>query len=205
MDQLRNLREILAEESRAVAQIPVSENYMEALDIIEQQVCVRGGKLVASGMGKAGQIATNIASTFASTGIPAMSINPAEAQHGDLGVLQSNDVLLLISNSGRTDEIVRLHELALMLYPEMPAIAITGDPESPLGRRPGVITLPTGNPPEVCPLGLTPTSSITCMTVIGHLLVVGMMNRTGFTRDQYALRHQGGSLGEKLRDCTPRK
>ena len=200
MDLIQTLRNILDTESRAVAAIPVTENYRAAIDLIYKQVCELGGKVVASGMGKAGQIATNIASTFASTGIPAVSINPAEAQHGDLGVLQPNDVLLLVSNSGKTDEILRLHQLARMLYKDIPAIAITGDMESPLAHESGLINLSTGNSPEVCPLGLTPTTSITTMTVIGHILVVGMMERTGFTREQYALRHQGGSLGEKLRN-----
>jgi arabinose-5-phosphate isomerase len=199
MDLTQTLRNILDAESRAVAAIPVTENYRKAIDLIYNHVCEKGGKVVASGMGKAGQIATNIASTFASTGIPAVSINPAEAQHGDLGVLQPNDVLLLVSNSGKTDEILRLLHMARMLYADIPAIAITGDVDSPLANEQGLIDLPTGNAPEVCPLGLTPTTSITTMTVIGHILVVGMMERTGFTSEQYAMRHQGGSLGEKLR------
>lgn len=205
MDLMHSLRDILDAESNVVKSIPLTDAYQTATDIIYRQVCEKGGKIVASGMGKAGQIASNIASTFASTGIPSVSINPAEAQHGDLGVLQPNDVLLLISNSGKTEEIVQLRRLAKMLQPDMPAIAITGDESSPLAQEPGVVSLFTGNPDEVCPLGLTPTSSITAMTVIGHLLVIAMMNRTGFTREQYALRHQGGSLGEKLRDCTPAK
>lgn len=199
MDELLTLSNILEAEARAIREIPVSKSYSLALDLIQNQVCNLGGKIVASGMGKAGQIASNIASTFASTGIPAICINPAEAQHGDLGVLQPNDLLLLISNSGRTDEILRLYELARQLYPAIRAIVVTGETSCPLAQMPDVIPLVTGNPNEVCPLGLTPTASISAMTVIGHLLIVGMMRRTGFTRQQYALRHQGGSLGEKLR------
>ncbi len=199
MDEIRTLSNILEAESRAVSAVPVTPQYSAALDLIQEQVCNKGGKIVASGMGKAGQIASNIASTFASTGIPAVCINPAEAQHGDLGVLQPNDVLLLISNSGRTDEILRLYELARMLYPKMRAVVITAGEHCPLAAMPDVIGIFTGNPDEVCPLGLTPTTSITTMTVIGHLLIIGMMLRTGFTREQYAVRHQGGSLGEKLR------
>ena len=156
MDLLQSLRDILDAESRVVNSIPLTEAYQQALDLIYRQVCQKGGKVVASGMGKAGQIAANIASTFASTGIPAVSINPAEAQHGDLGVIQPNDVLLLISNSGRTEEIVQLHRLASLLYPSMPSIAITGEAGSPLANVPGMVSLFTGNPDEVCPLGLTP-------------------------------------------------
>jgi len=200
MDELLTLNKIIAAESRAIQEIPLTPAYTLALDLINNQVCRLGGKLVASGMGKSGQIASSIASTFASTGIPAVSINPAEAQHGNLGVIQPNDVLLLISNSGRTEEIIRLYQLARMLYPAMRAIVVTGGPSCPLACMPDVIALFTGNPGEVCPLGLTPTTSITSMTVIGHILVIGMMLRTGFTREQYALRHQGGSLGEKLRN-----
>lgn len=199
MDEILTLQKILETESRAVAAVPLTAEYSAALDLIEHHVCGLGGKVVASGMGKAGQIASNIASTFASTGIPAVNINPAEAQHGDLGVLQPNDVMLLISNSGRTDEILRLYEIARMLYPKMRAIVITAEAQSPLAQMPDTINIFTGNPAEVCPLGLTPTTSITAMTVIGHLLIVGMMLRTEFTREQYAVRHQGGSLGEKLR------
>ena len=199
MDEIKRLQEILQAESQALSALPITSAYTEALNLIQEQVCRKGGKLVASGMGKAGQIASTIASTFASTGIPAVSINPAEAQHGDLGVLQPNDLLVLISNSGKTDEILRLHELARVLYPEIKAIVITGEADSPLANEPDVVTLLTGNAPEVCPLGLTPTTSITAMTVIGHLLIIGMMLRTGFTREQYAMRHQGGSLGQKLR------
>lgn len=201
MDEILTLNKILAAESQAIASVPLTAEYSEALDMIQHQVCELGGKVVASGMGKAGQIASNIASTFASTGIPAVCINPAEAQHGDLGVLQPNDILLLISNSGRTDEILRLCEIARMLYPKMHAIVITAEANSPLAQMPDTIRIFTGNPAEVCPLGLTPTTSITAMTVIGHLLIVGMMLRTKFTREQYAVRHQGGSLGEKLRDA----
>ena len=135
MDLLQSLRDILDAESRVVNSIPLTEAYQQALDLIYRQVCQKGGKVVASGMGKAGQIAANIASTFASTGIPAVSINPAEAQHGDLGVIQPNDVLLLISNSGRTEEIVQLHRLASLLYPSMPSIAITGEAGSQRARH----------------------------------------------------------------------
>ncbi len=199
MDEILTLQKVLEAETEAVASVPLTDEYRAALDLIQQQVCIKGGKVVASGMGKAGQIASNIASTFASTGIPAVNINPAEAQHGDLGVLQPNDVMILISNSGRTDEILHLYEIARMLYPRMRAIVITAEPDCPLAKMPDTVSIFTGNPAEVCPLGLTPTTSITAMTVIGHLLIVGMMLRTHFTREQYAVRHQGGSLGKKLR------
>lgn len=190
----QTMREILDAESRAILNIPVSDAYDRAVELIVEHVHRRGGKLVTSGMGKAGQIAMNIATTFSSTGIPAVNLHPSESQHGDLGVLQPNDVMLLISNSGKTREIMELITLAHNLYPQVPIIGITGNATSPLAAMADVL-LHTGGAPEVCPLGLTPTTSTTMMTVIGDVLVVNVMKATGFTRADYALRHHGGYLG----------
>ena len=197
-DIQQSMRKILESESRAIANIPVSDAYDRAVELIVEHVYRRGGKLVTSGMGKAGQIAMNIATTFSSTGIPAVNLHPSEAQHGDLGVLQPNDVMLLISNSGKTCEIIDLVHLTHNLYPQVPLIVITGNPDSGLSAMADV-TLATGASPEVCPLGLTPTTSTTMMTVIGDVLVVNVMRITGFTREDYALRHHGGYLGRKSR------
>lgn len=198
MNVKQTMAEILAAESKAIAEIPYSPAYDDAVEIIVDHVWRRGGKLVTSGMGKAGQIAMNIATTFASTGIPAINLHPSEAQHGDLGMLQPNDVMLLISNSGKTREIIDLVALAHNLYPQVPTVVITGNPDSELARA-SKVTLLTGGAPEVCPLGLTPTTSTTAMTVIGDILVVNVMKATGFTREQYAMRHHGGYLGTKSR------
>lgn len=192
------MREILRAESEAILNIPVTDSYDKAVAIIVENVHRRGGKLVASGMGKCGQISMNIATTFASTGIPAVNLHPSEAQHGDLGILQPNDVLLLLSNSGKTTEIVQLVGLARDLYPQLPIIVITGNGDSPLAQIADVC-LCTGGAPEVCPLGLTPTTSTTMMTVMGDVLVVNTMKETGFTKQEYAKRHHGGYLGEKSR------
>lgn len=197
----RTMRDILAAESRAIQQIPVTDGYARAVNIIIDHVHGRHGKLITSGMGKAGQIALNIATTFSSTGTPAVNLHPAEAQHGDLGVIQPDDVLLLLSNSGKTREIVSLIELAHGLYPQLPVIVITGNPESPLAAAADV-ALHTGGAPEVCPLGMTPTTSTTAMTVIGDVLVVNTMKAIGFTRAEYAKRHHGGYLGSVARNET---
>ncbi|MDE5857004.1 MAG: SIS domain-containing protein [Muribaculaceae bacterium] len=195
-----SMREILKTESNAILQIPVTDGYERAVDLIVEHVHNRGGKLVTSGMGKAGQIAMNIATTFCSTGTPAVNLHPSEAQHGDLGVIQPDDLLLLISNSGKTREIVELISLARELYDcHLPIIVITGDENSVLAREADVV-LPTGGAPEVCPLGMTPTTSTTVMTVIGDILVVNVMKRTGFTRAEYAKRHHGGYLGQVSRN-----
>jgi len=179
--------------------LPVTKDFTEAIDLIYRQVHTKGGKLVTSGMGKAGQIAMNIATTFSSTGTPAVFLHPSEAQHGDLGVLQKNDVMLLISNSGKTREIVELTGLAKRLNPNIEFIVITGNKESELAKA-ATACLYTGNPKEVCALGLTPTTSTTMMTVIGDILVVGTMKKIGYTSEEYAKRHHGGYLGEKSRE-----
>lgn len=196
-----SIKDLLQREAQAVLNIPVTDGYEEAVNLIVEQVHVKGGKLVTSGMGKAGQIAMNIATTFCSTGIPAVFLHPSEAQHGDLGILQKNDLLLLISNSGKTREIVELTELAARLDPTLKKIVITGNPESPLAEA-ADICLATGHPDEVCLLGMTPTTSTTVMTVIGDILVVETMRKTGFTIEEYSKRHHGGYLGERSRELS---
>ena len=177
---ISTIKELLQHEAQAVLNIPVTDAFQQAVDLIVEQVHRKKGKLVTSGMGKAGQIAMNIATTFCSTGIPAVFLHPSEAQHGDLGILQENDLLLLISNSGKTREIIELTELAARLMPGMKRIVITGNPDSPLAQTADVC-LPTGHPDEVCLLGMTPTTSTTVMTVMGDILVVETMRLTGFT------------------------
>ena len=192
------IKKVIEQEAEAIKNIPVSDDFIIAVDIIFERVHQKKGKLVASGMGKAGQIAQNIATTLSSTGTPSVFLHPSDSQHGDLGVIQENDVLLLISNSGKTREIIELIELAENLHQGIPLIVISGNPESLLAKNANAFIF-TGNPPEVCPLGLSPTTSTTVMTVIGDALVVSLMNKIGFTSSDYAKRHHGGYLGDKSR------
>ena len=194
----QSMHDILEHEAKALLSIPYSEDYDRAIELIIEHVHRRGGKLVASGMGKAGQVALNIATTFSSTGTPGVFLHPGEAQHGDIGVLQPNDVMLLISNSGTTREMLDLVALTKDLHPEIPVIAMTGNPESELSRLSDV-TLLTGGAPEVCPLGLTPTTSTTVMTAIGDVLIVNVMNLIGLSSKEYSKRHHGAFLGHKSR------
>ena len=196
-----SINELLKKEAQAVLNIPVTDAFEQAVNLIVEQVHQKKGKLVTSGMGKAGQIAMNIATTFCSTGIPAVFLYPSEAQHGDLGVVQENDVMLLISNSGKTNEIVALTKLAHILNPNLKYIVITGNPDSPLAKE-ADICLATGKPDEVCLLGMTPTTSTTVMTVIGDILVVETMRKTQFTIEEYSKRHHGGYLGERSRELS---
>ena len=194
----KRIHELLDFESKAVTNIPVQMGFSEAIEILYQQVHTKKGKLVTSGMGKAGQIAHNMATTFSSTGTPSAFLHPSEAQHGDLGLLQENDVLLLISNSGKTREIIELIDLANRLIPNIPLIVITGKKESYLAERADAVIW-TGDPGEICPLSLSPTTSTTVMNVIGNILVVLMMEKINFSSSEYAKRHHGGYLGDKSR------
>ncbi len=196
---IERIRELIAKEVEAIQSIPVEGHIVRAVELIHEQVHMKHGKVVVTGMGKAGQIGDNIATTLSSTGTPAIFIHPSEAQHGDLGVLQANDVVLAISNSGKTREVVEFEFLMRRLYPGMKLILLTGNKEAELCALADVI-LHTGGPPEICPLGLTPTTSTTVMTVAGDLLVVLLMEKIGFTKAQYALRHHSGYLGQKAKE-----
>jgi arabinose-5-phosphate isomerase len=193
------IRQIFENEASAIRNIPVSDSYLEAIEIIHDHVHGKNGKLVTAGMGKAGEIAHNIATTFSSTGTPAIFLHPSEAQHGDLGILQKDDVILAVSNSGKTREIIELVDLKNNLFPAVPVIVITSNPDSPLARKADCF-IHTGAPAEVCPLGLTPTTSTTVFTVIGDALVVLMMEKIDFKAEDYARRHHGGYLGLKSRE-----
>lgn len=195
-DMIDSVKDIIAREAQAVMNIPVGPEYEEAVNLIVRQVHELGGKLITSGMGKAGQIALNMSTTFSSTGTPSVFLHPSEAQHGDLGILQKNDLFLLISNSGRTREIIELVELVRTLSPDVKFIVLTGNGNSPLAHEADVL-LTTGHPDEVCALGLAPTTSTTVMTVIGDALVVETMKKIGFTVEEYNRRHHGGYLGKR--------
>ena len=195
---IERVKVVLQHEAEAILNIPATDNFDKAIQLIHQQVHGKGGKLVVSGMGKAGEIAQNISTTFSSTGTPAVFLHPSDAQHGDLGVIQPDDALLLISNSGKTREILELVELANRLHKSLPLVVITAKAESGLANTADICLL-TGDPREVCPLGLSPTTSTTVMTVIGDALIVLMMEKIGFTNEEYAKRHHGGYLGSKSR------
>jgi arabinose-5-phosphate isomerase len=194
-----NIKEIIRLEIEAIKNIPINDSFESAVDIIKSQVHDLGGKVVVSGMGKAGQIGINIAQTLCSTGTPAVYLHPSEAQHGDLGILCKHDVLVLLSNSGKTREISELIVLSRILQPKVKVISITGKMDSPLAIKSDVV-LHTGDSEEICPLGLTPTISTTLMTVIGDIIVVELMKKIGFTKQEYSKRHHSGYLGQKSKE-----
>jgi len=168
----------------------------EAVDTWCAMVLGRSGRVVLTGMGKSGLVAQKVAATLASTGCPSLYMHPAEALHGDLGMVTEADSILALSNSGETEEVVRL--LPSLLRLGIPLAAITARAESSLGQAAGwrfLYRLPQG---EGCPLDLAPMASTTLQLVWGDLLAASLMDRRGFTRENFALNHPAGSLGAKL-------
>lgn len=153
------------------------------------------GRVVVTGMGKSGHIAGKIAATLASTGTPAFYVHPGEASHGDLGMITQQDVVLALSNSGETGEVLTI--LPIIKRIDVPFIAMTGNPESSLAKF-STVHINVAVRQEACPLGLAPTSSTTAALVMGDALAVSMLEVKGFTRDDFALSHPGGSLGKRL-------
>lgn len=153
------------------------------------------GRIVVTGMGKSGHIGGKIAATLASTGTPAFFVHPGEASHGDLGMITRQDVVLALSNSGETAEIVTI--LPLIKRLGVPLIAMTGQPDSTLAKL-ATVHINVAVEQEACPLGLAPTSSTTAALVMGDALAVSLLETKGFTRDDFALSHPGGSLGKRL-------
>ena len=193
------IAELLEKEAQAIRNIPISDGFEKAVELILEKVHKQGGKLITSGMGKAGQIALNMATTFSSTGTPSVFLHPSEAQHGDLGIVQANDMMLLISNSGKTREILELYHLSKNLNPNLKYIGISSQEEGEFKDLCDAYIW-TGNPKEVCKLGLCPTTSTTVMTVIGDALVVEMMHQIDMSYEEYSKRHHGGYLGQKSRE-----
>jgi len=153
------------------------------------------GRIVVTGMGKPGHIGNKIAATLASTGTPSMFVHPAEASHGDLGMITASDVVLAISNSGSTAEIITL--LPLLKRLRVPLVSMCGNADSALGKAADV-NLDVGVAEEACPLNLAPTSSTTAALVMGDALAIALLEARGFTAEDFAFSHPGGALGRKL-------
>lgn len=193
------IRELVNKELKAIESLPIDDSYEDAINLIHYYVHRTGGKVVAAGIGKAGHIAHNIAMTLSSTGTRAVFIHPTEAQHGDLGILAQNDILLLASNSGKTREVLEFIQLAKRIYPDIKVISITGKKDSELNKQSDV-TLLTGGSSELDKFQLVPTTSTTLMTIIGDILVVELMDKINFTKEHYQLLHHSGYIGSQLKD-----
>ncbi len=192
-EQLRHGRQIIEQESRALAEVArqLGEEFCRAADLV---FLCRGGVIV-SGIGKAGLVGQKIMATLASTGTRAHCLHPAEAVHGDLGRIHRDDLLLILSQSGETEEIVRM--LPSLAELGVPIVAITSAASSTLGRA-ATVVLRTGPVEEACPLGLAPSSSTTAMLALGDALALVVSRMRDFGREDFARFHPAGSLGRKL-------
>lgn len=186
-------RDVLQIERAGLAHLDQYINQDFALACEKMFYCA--GKVVVMGMGKSGHIGRKMAATFASTGTPAFFVHPAEAAHGDLGMVSAQDIVIAISNSGESNEILALIPVLKRL--KVFLICMTGRPESSMGRA-ADIHLCVKVPQEACPLGLAPTSSTTAALVMGDALAVALLKARGFTAEDFALSHPGGALGRKL-------
>ncbi|PCM45211.1 KpsF/GutQ family sugar-phosphate isomerase [Marinobacter sp. ANT_B65] len=169
----------------------IDSHFIRACEVI--MAC--RGRVVVTGMGKSGHIANKIAATFASTGTPSFFVHPGEASHGDMGMITSQDVVIAISNSGNTSEVITI--LPLIKRMGAPLISMTGNPDSTLAKE-AVANLDVSVKTEACPLGLAPTSSTTATLVMGDALAVALLEARGFSAEDFAFSHPGGSLGRKL-------
>ena len=190
LDYARQVIQTEADGIRSVVPI-VDESFAKAVEMIYK--CT--GSVIISGIGKAGIIGRKISATLASTGTPSHFLHPAEAVHGDLGRLRTDDIVIVLSNGGETDEITRLINLVKQL--QIKLIAITGDADSTLGKYSEVV-LCMGKMDEACPLGVAPSVSTTAMLVVGDALAFTVMKARNFNVEDYVRFHPGGSLGAKL-------
>lgn len=191
---IKTAKRVLDIESRAVRDLKarLGSEFSRAVDLI----LATTGKVVVSGIGKSGIICQKMASTFASTGTSAFFLHPAEGVHGDLGVLMKNDILLAVSNSGETEELIRIIPVVKRIG--VPTIAMTGNPNSTLARYADV-ALDVGVKEEACTLGLSPTASTTACLAMGDALAVALLTARGFEAEDFANLHPAGSLGRKLK------
>ena len=190
LDHARNL---LQKEAQAISLL--AEHLDESFNQAAQMIYTCTGSVVLSGIGKAGIIAQKISATLASTGTPSYFLHAAEAVHGDLGRLRTEDIAVVLSHSGKSDEIVRL--IALLKKMGVKMIGITGRDDSPLAKHSDVV-VSLGRIEEICPLGLAPTASTTCMLALGDALAITVMQARNFQPEDYARYHPGGELGRRL-------
>lgn len=193
MDIAQRIKEVLCCEADAIKAVKVTPAFEQA--VVALRDCK--GKVLTTGMGKAGHIAHKFAATLCSTGTPAAFIHPGEAAHGDLGLVAPHDVMIALSTSGKTNEIIEMLELGKHLGLAS-IIGITSHPDSRL-RELSDIILDMGVIKEPCPLGLTPSASIAVMLAISDALALTLMELKGVTKHDYGLRHHGGYLGRKAR------
>ena len=187
------LRAVLRAEAEAILAVNITDEFEQAVMLLKNS----DGKVITTGIGKAGHIAKKFAATLCSTGTPADFLHPAEAAHGDLGLVSKNDVILAFSTSGKSVEVLEMLELTRHLGISK-IIGITSHPDSAL-RELADLVLDMGTIEEPCPLGLTPSATMAVMNAISDALALALMEAKGVTREEYGLRHHGGYLGRAAR------
>ena len=198
MDIKERIESVLKAEANAINSIEVTEEFVIAVSVM--QGCT--GKIITTGIGKAGHIANKFAATLCSTASQAQFLHPAEAAHGDLGAVSPGDILIAFSTSGKSREVIEILELSRHLGIET-VIGITSHPDSEL-RKYSDVVIDMGEIEEACPLGLTPTSSMAVMLAISDALALALMEQNKVSREDYGLRHHGGYLGRAARlDNSP--
>lgn len=194
MDEIVELaKRVLTVEAQSLLEIKdrIGEDFVKAVDIIYNSK----GRVVVTGIGKSGLVGRKIAATLASTGTPSFFMHPAEASHGDLGMVTEEDVVVAISNSGETEEVLRL--IPFLKYFNVKIIAITGNSQSTLAKQADAV-LDISVKEEACPFGFIPTSSTTATLAVGDALAVALMRKNGFKKEDFAFFHPGGSLGRRM-------
>lgn len=198
MDIKERIESVLKAEANAINSIEVTKEFVKAVSVM--QGCT--GKIITTGIGKAGHIANKFAATLCSTASQAQFLHPAEAAHGDLGAVSPGDILIAFSTSGKSREVIEILELSRHLGIET-VIGITSHPDSEL-RKYSDVVIDMGEIEEACPLGLTPTSSMAVMLAISDALALALMEQNKVSREDYGLRHHGGYLGRAARlDNSP--
>ena len=193
MNVRERMQTVITAEAEAIASIEITDEFVQAVELMA--AC--GGKVLTTGMGKAGYIAHKFAATLCSTATPAAFIHPAEAAHGDLGLVGSNDVMIAFSTSGKSSEVLEILELSRHLGVAK-IIGVTSHPDSDL-RNLSDLVLDMGVIVEPCPLGLTPSASMAVMLAISDALALSLMEVKGVTKEDYGMRHHGGYLGRQAR------
>ena len=189
-------RRVIQQESEAIRSIP-DELIGTTLEGVAHLILQCGGKIVVTGMGKNGHIGKRIAATFSCTGTASVFMHPSESAHGDLGMISPNDILLALSNSGKTQEIIETVQKVRESFPSVKIVVITGHPNETLSQL-ADISLSYGEIIEPCPLGLTPSSSLAVMSALSDALALGIMEMRGFTVEDYGKVHRHGYISKKI-------
>lgn len=198
INAIESAKRIIQIEADGLLQLKQSldERFEQAISVIDEMKAKKQGRLIISGMGKSGHIATKLAATMASTGTPAFFVHPGEASHGDLGMITENDIVMLLSNSGENAEMSDM--IAYTRRFGITLIGMTSNPDSALAKHSDIVLL-VPKAKEACSIGMAPTTSTTMMIALGDAVAITLLENSGMTKDDFKIFHPGGKLGQKLK------